>query len=202
MNFCENCDFMLYTRLDQEKTGLINYCKNCGNENTYSHDSDGRICVYKKNYSNDYLAKKAFANKYTKYDPTLPRINNIECVNPKCLTNVDFDISKSLYISKTNNAKFTEDNIDTILSKLSVDKSALEYNLLLNDNQLLLITFKDDTSLDDLVNSDLEISPEFNVKIYKVLEKIQREIIFIKYDSINLKYLYLCSTCNTSWNTE
>ena len=29
--------------------------------------------------------------------------------------------------------------------------------------------------------------------------KPNREIIFIKYDNLNMKYLYLCSTCQTSW---
>ena len=29
-----------------------------------------------------------------------------------------------------------------------------------------------------------------------------REIIYIRYDHINMKYLYLCSHCDTTWNTE
>lgn len=27
----------------------------------------------------------------------------------------------------------------------------------------------------------------------------QKEIIFIRYDNVNMKYLYLCSTCDTQW---
>ena len=27
------------------------------------------------------------------------------------------------------------------------------------------------------------------------------EIIYMRYDDINLKYLYICSTCDTVWNT-
>ena len=57
-------------------------------------------------------------NKYTKYDPTLPRINNILCPNPDCETNKG-------------------------------DK--------------------------------------------------EREIIYIRYDDINMKYVYLCYECNTVW---
>ena len=26
-----------------------------------------------------------------------------------------------------------------------------------------------------------------------------REIIYIRYDEVNLKYMYLCSTCDTTW---
>ncbi len=29
-----------------------------------------------------------------------------------------------------------------------------------------------------------------------------REIIYIRYDDKNMKYVYLCSTCNTVWQTE
>ena len=60
-------------------------------------------------------------NKYTKLDPTLPRINTILCPNPNCTTNTD----------------------DT-----------------------------------------------------------PREIIYIRYDDTNMKYVYLCSTCDTVWKPE
>ena len=29
-----------------------------------------------------------------------------------------------------------------------------------------------------------------------------KEIIYIRYDNISMKYLYLCSHCDTSWKTE
>jgi len=29
-----------------------------------------------------------------------------------------------------------------------------------------------------------------------------REIIYIRFDDVNMKYLYLCSHCDTKWNTE
>ena len=29
-----------------------------------------------------------------------------------------------------------------------------------------------------------------------------REIIYIRYDEVKLKYVYLCSTCDTTWTTE
>jgi aspartate carbamoyltransferase regulatory subunit len=60
-------------------------------------------------------------NKYTKMDPTLPRINNILCPNAECKTN-------------------TED--------------------------------------------------------------VPREIIYIRYDNVNMKYVYLCSECDVVWKTE
>ena len=29
-----------------------------------------------------------------------------------------------------------------------------------------------------------------------------REIIYIRYDEVNLRYIYLCSTCDTTWKTS
>ena len=29
-----------------------------------------------------------------------------------------------------------------------------------------------------------------------------KEIIYIRYDNINMKYIYLCTHCDTSWKTE
>jgi hypothetical protein len=29
-----------------------------------------------------------------------------------------------------------------------------------------------------------------------------REVIYLRYDDINMKYIYLCAVCNTIWNTE
>ena len=31
---------------------------------------------------------------------------------------------------------------------------------------------------------------------------LNREIIYIRYDHINMKYMYLCSHCDFTWNTE
>ena len=33
-------------------------------------------------------------------------------------------------------------------------------------------------------------------------DNANREIIYIRYDDINMKYLYLCSHCDFKWNTE
>jgi aspartate carbamoyltransferase regulatory subunit len=31
---------------------------------------------------------------------------------------------------------------------------------------------------------------------------VEREIIYIRYDDSNMKYIYLCSTCDTVWQTN
>ena len=33
-------------------------------------------------------------------------------------------------------------------------------------------------------------------------DAVPREVIYLRYDDIQLKYIYLCAVCNTIWNTE
>ena len=30
----------------------------------------------------------------------------------------------------------------------------------------------------------------------------EREVIYLRYDDINMNFVYMCSTCDTVWNTE
>ena len=126
MNFCSKCDNMYYISIfdeknsdDIKKSTLIYYCKNCGNKDTTLDQHN--ICVSKSTINNKKQIVIGNINEYTKYDPTLPRINTIKCPNDNCQTN-----------NKEN--------------------------------------------------------PE------------EREIIYIRVDDINKKYIYLCSTCNFTWN--
>lgn len=33
-------------------------------------------------------------------------------------------------------------------------------------------------------------------------EESHREVIYIRYDDINMKYIYMCTKCNTIWKTD
>jgi DNA-directed RNA polymerase subunit M/transcription elongation factor TFIIS len=111
---------MYYISVDPNNANkLVYYCRNCGNiDETLSVDN---VTVSKIQLKKSEQEFSHIINKYTKLDPTLPRINTILCPNQHCKTN-------------------TED------------------------------------------------SP--------------REIIYIRYDDRNMKYVYLCSTCDTVWKTE
>lgn len=80
---------MLYIRLSDEESEsnkLIYYCRNCGNiEDTFSKKN---ICVLENNYKHSESNIKQDINEYTKFDPTLPRINNIKCPNTSCKSNL------------------------------------------------------------------------------------------------------------------
>jgi DNA-directed RNA polymerase subunit M/transcription elongation factor TFIIS len=122
MHFCNVCDNKYYIRIDNDDANkLIYYCRNCGNEdNTLTMDN---VSISKVQLKSGEQTFSHIINKYTKMDPTLPRINKILCPNQECGTNVH---------------------------------------------------------------------PADN----------EREIIYIRYDTTNMKYIYLCSTCDTVWKTE
>jgi len=120
MHFCTNCDNMYYIRINADDSNtLVYYCRNCGNEDKLL--SVNNVCVSKTQIKKADNSFNHIINKYTKLDPTLPRINNIMCPNSDCNTNKG-------------------------------DK--------------------------------------------------EREIIYIRYDDTNMKYIYLCSECNTVWQTN
>lgn len=120
MHFCSKCSNMYYIRINSDDPNkLVYYCRNCGNEDKSLAIEN--VCVSKTQIKKDEQSFTYIINKFTKLDPTLPRINTILCPNPDCATNTN-----------------------------------------------------DET----------------------------REIIYIRYDDVNMKYIYLCSTCDTVWKTN
>lgn len=120
MHFCTNCQNMYYISIDADNANkLVYYCRNCGDTNTTL--SVENVTVSRTQLKKSEQEFSHVINKYTKLDPTLPRINNILCPNADCGTNT-------------------------------------------ND--------------------------------------VPREIIYIRYDDLNMKYVYLCSTCDTVWKTD
>ena len=89
MDFCVNCDMMLYLSIDNDEetnSSVLKYeCKKC--KTKYSDTKDIKNnCVYKVDYDIDEIKRDSIINKYTSLDITLPRINNIPCPNAECTT--------------------------------------------------------------------------------------------------------------------
>ena len=121
MKFCNQCSNMLYISIDENDTNkLIYYCRNCGEKD--ESITDEGVCVLNTQLKKGEQKFNHIINKYTKLDPTLPRIYNIKCPNGACKSNVD--------------------------------------------------------------------------------DKGHPEVIYIRYDDNNLKYLYLCSECDNIWKTD
>ncbi len=85
MKFCSFCDNMLYMTINPDKD-LLYYCKNCNCE-TVEKKENGSICVIEDNKIDDVTKYTQYLNKNIKYDPTLPRVNNIKC--PICASRTE-----------------------------------------------------------------------------------------------------------------
>uniref|UniRef100_A0A6C0HR60 DNA-directed RNA polymerase M/15kDa subunit domain-containing protein n=1 Tax=viral metagenome TaxID=1070528 RepID=A0A6C0HR60_9ZZZZ len=112
MKFCKVCDNMYYLTVSDDE--LSQYCRNCGDTET----NVSNLCIFSSEFSQ---SEEVNINRYTKLDPTLPRIDKMPCPNSDCETN----------------------------------KS-----------------------------------------------KTPTEIILLRYDNTNMRYLYLCSTCDYVWKTD
>jgi len=122
MHFCSECHNMYYLKVTAEDANsLIYYCRNCGHED--DHLSADNICVSNTQLRRSEQKYNHTINEYTKFDPTLPRINSIKCPTQECISN-------------------------------------------------------------------------------KPGEESKREVIYIRYDDINMKYIYLCVHCDTMWKTD
>jgi len=120
MHFCAKCDNMYYiTIADNDENQLVYYCRNCGHKDIALTAEN--ICVSKIQIKRNEHKYIRAINKYTKLDPTLPRVNNIQCPNEHCISNTD--------------------------------------------------------------------------------DQVTNEVIYIRYDDANMKFIYLCTRCDVSWKT-
>lgn len=108
---------MLYDSVNGSK--LLHKCKNCSYECEVDYATSA-VCVVSNSVAGEKASYNRYMSKYIKFDPTLPRVKNIVCVNEKCTKKSDQD----------------------------------------------------------------------------------NEIIYIKYDYKNLKYLYFCCHCDEFWTTS
>ena len=142
MHFCKICQNLYYIRLTGENEDqLIYYCRNCGDEDEDLMSSLENVCVSKsdkKNADNDG-SYKHIINKYTKFDPTLPRIYNIKCPNNNCISNIN-------EIEKDKGSENDEDEGKK--------------------------------------------------------EPVEAEILYLRYDDTNMKFVYVCTNCDTIWKSS
>lgn len=116
MEFCEVCDNMLFITSREELgvASLLHICRKCGNEKPIHASVVSSMTFTKKEQYSSVI------NKYTKLDPTLPRINSIPCPKKECINHT----------------------------------------------------------------------------------RPNPEIIYVRYDNVDLKYAYLCPECDIIWKTD
>jgi len=162
MHFCTECGNMYYIRLT-DTNGIVYYCRNCGHEDdTITIDNVVVSHTSLKSGKNQYAH---VVNKYTKLDPTLPRISTILCPNMECPCNRNHNPTQ--YADRAAIVGTTEEDSVVGAGAGAAATSAT--------------TGAAGAAADDAV---------------------PREVIYLRYDDINMKYIYLCAVCNTIWNTE
>ena len=97
MHFCSICENMYYIRLkDENENKLIYYCRNCGNEE--ENFSQETIVLSSSQFKKSDKQFHYYINQYTKMDPTLPRVNDINCPNESCLGNKEGKNKEIIYL--------------------------------------------------------------------------------------------------------
>ena len=88
-----------------------------------------------------------------------------------------------------------------------------EDKILAQDNMCVSKTFikKSDNSFNHIINEYTKLDPTLprvstilcpNPECETNTTNKKREIIYIRYDDTNMKYVYLCSECSTIWQTN
>jgi len=97
MHFCSICENMYYIRLkDENENKLIYYCRNCGNEE--ENFSQETIVLSSSQFKKSDKQFHYYINKFTKMDPTLPRVNDINCPNENCPGNKEGKNKEIIYL--------------------------------------------------------------------------------------------------------
>lgn len=144
MNFCKDCGNLYYIKISEEdENSLTYYCRKCGNEDETIVSNLENICVSKSQKIDSDGSYEHIVNSFTKFDPTLPRIYNIKCINESCITN-----------NPKKEKKIIKDQEES----------------------------KKDNEGDESDNT--------------------AEIIYLRYDDKNMKFVYICTHCDTVWKSS
>ena len=185
MHFCSECHNMYYLKIRDENEevadSLIYYCRNCGHEDTTLTGES--VCVSDTQLRRSEQKFTHMVNEYTKYDPTLPRINTIKCPNQECSSNSDIKGGAGASTIKKTPAKITLRKSAKTKVDLAAKKEEAE------QEQEEEATAKPATAKEQATAQQAS-------------QNNNREVIYIRYDDINMKYVYLCVHCDTTWKTD
>jgi DNA-directed RNA polymerase subunit M/transcription elongation factor TFIIS len=159
---------MYYIRLSEEDpNSIVYYCRNCGHENkNITLDS---VTISRTNFKSSKQKYNSIINKYTKMDPTLPRINTIKCPNQACKSNEEHEhkeTSQSRPPSESRKSK----------ASISAEAAAV---------------------VPSVAGVDVSVEEQGG----GAGAASDREIIYLRYDDVNMNFVYLCPICDSVWNT-
>jgi DNA-directed RNA polymerase subunit M/transcription elongation factor TFIIS len=161
---------MYYIRLSEEDpNSIVYYCRNCGHENkNITLDS---VTISRTNFKSSKQKYNSIINKYTKMDPTLPRINTIKCPNQACKSNQEHE-----------HAPRSRARAEGSKSKASIGAAAADV-------------------LPSVASVDVPDEEQEGGAGASAGDHTDREIIYLRYDDVNMNFVYLCPVCDSVWNT-
>ena len=180
--FCDKCSNIFKIRNIENENKLQYYCRNC--DNTLDYDEDN-YCVYSNKMNKDFNIYNIVNNPYISKDPTLPILNNIQCINEKCIINNYIDNS---YIVYESDDKIINIIIEKLNIKVETKKLENKYLIIFNTKENMINNEKKLKDICKQKKIDIEIN---NIKENKVKSKL--------YDTDDMVYIYICIHCNTSW---
>ena len=96
------------------------------------------------------------------------------------------------YCRKCGDEDKPEQNSNVSVYKRQIKKTNQTFNNIINQY----------TKLDPtLPRINTVLCPNNNCDTNNKEKSVEKEIIYIRYDDINMKYIYLCSFCDTVWET-
>lgn len=122
----------------------------------------------------------------------------IKCDNMYYIRISTEDTNKLVYYCRNCGHEDSTLNVDNVtVSKVQLKKSEQQFNHIINKYTKLDPTLPR-TNRILCPNADCAT----NVSDGNSASPKEREIISIRYDDTNMKYVYLCSTCDTVWKTN
>ena len=178
--FCPNDGSYMRTAtmtLETTGTALVFQCGSCG----YTREAtEADTKVYSRDYSNAPLVEQIKHNRYLLMDPTLPRVLDVVCSNPDCLTRRK---ETGLVVYAHNNADMTETELKSIVEQIPGYKSHWYIGL-----TRIAVKITGETPPEAIkIGGRLIKAEEYKTP--------RQESVMIKYDSANMKYLYKCCCC-------
>ncbi len=107
MEFCPDCNNLLFLKIDKKDTEaveLVYHCRNCAYKSVANIDTPDQKTIYSNPYNIDKLKYYVKRKEALRHDPTIPHIDVIPCANKDCPSNQGTIANDILYISLDDKA--------------------------------------------------------------------------------------------------
>ena len=105
MEFCPDCKNYLFLKTqqkDDDTIEVVNQCNNCNYYKVVDMKERNTTCLYENNYNINMLQYLVKKKNLLRYDPTIPHIDIIPCINEKCPSNKGDAKNDIFYVSLDN----------------------------------------------------------------------------------------------------